>query len=236
MADKPAALFVDLSSNNPVPSKRNLRAHYRAGRRLIVLKVSEGTGYTWSDSHRLSGVWHKLGGRVGHYHWTSPGGAAPGTEQADYFWAHVKADLQDGDILIEDLEQQGATEAEHAAFQTRLAGLIEISGKQLDRWTYSGAYFLRSIKAKPHGTGWWGAGYPSLPFTPAGWKDPVAHQFTDKANSPGLPGTSDESRLLTPLKPVPKPHNVSTKGLTKKQRSWIRRAVDYLRGLNKGSK
>lgn len=206
MADKPANLFVDLSSNNPVPSRRRLRRHYKAGRRLLVLKVSQGTGYTWSDSHQLSEWWHQLGGVVGHYHWTSPGGAAYGTQQADYFWDHVQHDLADGDLLIEDLEQQGATEAEHAAFQARLTLLVRRSKLKLTRWTYSGVYFLESIHAKPHGTKFWGAGYPTLPPTPPGWTL-VAHQYTDKASAPGLAGSLDQSRLLAPLPhpPAPKP-------------------------------
>lgn len=214
MADNPSDLFVDLSSNNPLPSRRRLRRHYKAGRRVLVLKVSQGTGYAWADSHTLSDIWHSLGGRVGHYHWTSPGGSASGTEQANYFWSHVQHDLADGDLLIEDLEQQGATEAEHAAFQARLATLVRASKlKAITRWTYSGAYFLREIGAKHHGTRWWGAGYPSLPFIPAGWTL-AAHQYTDKASAPGLAGSLDQSRLLIPLTPpAPKPTPTKTKQL-----------------------
>lgn len=228
MPAKQAELFVDLSSNNRPPTRRQLKKHYRAGRRILFLKCSQGTGYVWDLSHRLAAIWHKLGGRVGHYHWTTPGGAAFGAQQAEFFWAHVKGDVRDGDIIAEDLEQNGATETEHAAFWTRLRQLIKASGLEVSEWTYSGAYFIRDNKIKPHGTQLWGAGYPDLPFKPAGWKL-AAHQYTDKASAPGLAGTSDESQLLVALpvhkprprpKPAPKPRPAPAPRPGKPRRPW----------------
>lgn len=202
-----ALLFVDLSDNDP---PHDLKAHYDAGYRTLVLKVTQGTSYVWGDSHKYAAEWHSFGkdAIVGHYHFLAPGSAASGTLQANYFWAHVKGDVRKGDVLIEDVETNGEDGAEHSSFQSKLKSL-----SRLERWTYGSPYFLRDHGITAQGTLLWLAEVAATwAFIPPGWKTVHAWQFTFTANGvPGMPENVDQSKYITdaPTKPKPvKPRNL----------------------------
>lgn len=190
-----ALLFVDLSSNNSPP---NLAKHYRAGHRVLALKATEGTTYTWGDHKRLADEWHRLGGRVWHYHFARPG--SPVT-QAERFLAAVASCVQPSDVLCLDAEVPGVNGAFARSFLNFCHGKRPNSQLAI----YGSAYFLRDNKIRPvHGALLWLAGYPSYPFIPPGWKRVDAHQFADNATVEGCPGKVDCSRLLAYDKPPKK--------------------------------
>src|SRR3954470_9725306 len=93
-------LMVDLSSNNGTP---DLDAHFKAGYRVIALKASESTGYTWPAHDALTDRWHKLGGRVVHYHFAQPGDPV---KQADHFLIAISGHFdRHRDVLCLDAER-----------------------------------------------------------------------------------------------------------------------------------
>jgi GH25 family lysozyme M1 (1,4-beta-N-acetylmuramidase) len=187
------ALMVDLSSNNPAP---DLKAHWDAGYRVLCLKVTEGTGYAWTASHRLAAEWHSFGldAVVWHYHFLHPGTTASGAKQADWFWAHVRGDLRAGDRVVCDVETAGETGGEVAAFWARYV----THDPRTPRVDYGSPYFLRDHGIRPqHGEALWLAQYAArVSFIPPGWTSYLAWQYTQTARGvPGMRGAVDQSHL-----------------------------------------
>lgn len=183
-------LMIDISSNNPIP---NLRKHYKAGHRVIAIKATESSSYTWAEHARLADQWHKLGGAVWHYHFARPGNAA---NQADYFLRAVHRHFKAGDRIVLDAEVTGVT----ASFVRDFIGRCQ---QRVPLWpgiVYSYASFLTRAKIKPSpGWGLWLAAYGTVQPKPvAGWSALTAWQYTDRSRVAGETGTVDESRLLDP--------------------------------------
>jgi GH25 family lysozyme M1 (1,4-beta-N-acetylmuramidase) len=186
-------LMVDLSSNNgPV----NLKAHWAAGFRVLALKATQGTGYTWHDTHALAAQWHAYGGIVLHYHFLTPDN---GSAQADYFYTAVKGDLAVGDLFVVDVETKGDTGAEVNAFIDRVTSHDKRGGL-----IYGSPSFLRDNGIRKH-AGWklWLAQYGPKAEVPPSWLTWAIWQYTDHAAASGVTGAVDMSHvkpwLLRPM-------------------------------------
>lgn len=188
-------LMVDLSSNNPRP---DLDQMWKAGFRVLCLKVSESTNYVWLESADLAKRWQHKGGIVHHYHFLRPGpgdtaSTISGTNQAEWYWQHVRHLLGPADLFVVDVEVQGVDAKEVNAFIDRLHDLDPGRSGLI----YGPPYFLRDHKIKPHrGWGLWLATYTAqVAFLPPGWKYWSAWQYTDHGKVPGCPSPVDVSRL-----------------------------------------
>jgi GH25 family lysozyme M1 (1,4-beta-N-acetylmuramidase) len=178
--------MVDLSSNNPNP---NLSQHYSAGHRLLLLKASEGTTYSWSQAAFDARSWHHFGGICGHYAFLRPGN---GTAQADKFLSTIGPYLGPCDFLVADAEVNGVDGREVHEFLDR----VHQHKPQLRTLVYGTAYFLRDKGVTPlHGAGLHIAGYPNVDFIPPGWHRWMAHQFTQSGRATGMPSLVDVSHL-----------------------------------------
>lgn len=213
-------LMVDLSSWNAAP---NLLAHYRGGFRVLALKATEGTSYTWSGDAAYADEWHRLGGRVVHYHFARPGDPVT---QADKFLAAVKPHLRRGDVLALDAEVSGVDRQFQAAFLARLRAKSPRLGLTKPRTlTYGPASFLRPFAA--NGSGLWVADYAPPADPVPGWRGWTAWQFTDRATDlPGIPGAVDCSHirgfLLPVFRPSPPTLRVGARG------PWVVKLQDLL--------
>src|SRR4051794_27898733 len=186
-------LMVDLSSNNGTP---DLRKHYAAGYRVIALKATEGVSYTWSGDARLGDQWHKLGGRVVHYHFAQPGDPVA---QADHFVNAIRGHLGKSDGVVLDAERGGVNGAFARKFIDRvIARLGNVNGM-----IYGSPSFLNANGISKY-RGWrlWLAEYGPRADVPGSWVTWMAWQFTDRArNIPGVPGAVDQSHVKSWLLP-----------------------------------
>lgn len=231
MADKPSALFIDLSSNNAPLSAKTYAA---AGHQIVALKATEGTTYSWTEGLSAAKAAHAAGLTVIWYHFAQPGS---GVAQADVFLKHIAGYIKPGDELCIDCEVDGVNGRLVTAWLNR----VHKAHPKAELWIYGGAYFLRAHGIRPsHGAKLWLAAYgSSYPFIPPGWAHYDAWQFTDAATVKGVSSRVDLSRLRVEAKPAPKPptpHQQNTTGLDKKQRHLIRRAVAWFRRNNRGTK
>lgn len=199
-------LMVDVNSYH-APS--DLLAHYKAGRRVIGVKVTEGVDYVWQRGLQIIDEWHRLGpdAHAVPYHFATAGHS--GATQADHYLAAVRSHLRWADKFCIDVEGQpgsyrqwahGEAKAVHDAFIDRANAAGPRYGrlklKRLSGLTYGGPYFLRDSGIRKRG-GWrlWIAAYVDrLPFIPPGWWTWMAWQNTDRAmHVPGVPGPVDQS-------------------------------------------
>lgn len=194
-------LTVDLSDNNPPP---DLAKHWAAGFRVLILKLTEGTSYSWAASHALSAAWHKMGtgGIVGHYHFGEPG---DGTAEAHWFLAHVLPDLSGGDFLVYDAEKNGVKAKQVYAFIDTchtFRPTNEVQARMLVRafrrsMEYGGPGFFIPNRIKSH-LGWWlwQAEYGPVAKPIPGFPIRAMWQFTsDATNIPGIGGRVDLSHV-----------------------------------------
>jgi hypothetical protein len=182
--------MADLSSNNGafIPHQ-----HWNAGHRLLLLKASEGTSYSWSNARLDAQAWHRLGGICGHYAFLRPGS---GTEQADKFLTTIASYVGDCDFLVADAEVAGVTAREVAEFLDR----VHDRRPKLRLMIYGTAYFLRETGIRPtHHAGLHVAAYPHIDFIPPGWATWVAHQFTQSGHAAGIGGACDLSYIRREL-------------------------------------
>lgn len=188
--------MVDLSSNNPTP---DLTTHYKAGYRTIALKATENTDYTWSAHAGLTDLWHRLGGRVVHYHFAQPGNPEG---QADHFLAALAGHLGSSDVVCLDAERGGVDGTFVRAFIDRVAAHLSVPGM-----IYGSPAFLNSNGIGKY-RGWrlWLAEYGPRADVPKSWRTWMAWQWTDKAtNIPGIPGPVDCSHVRSWLLPFVRP-------------------------------
>ena len=189
----------------------DLAAHYRAGYRVLGVKVTQGSMYTWHQGLDIIDAWHRLGSDA-HcvvYHFATAG--ISGTAQADHFLNTVNPHLRWGDTYCIDMEGQpasyrqwarGEAKKVHDSFIDRVNDAGRRWGtlrrKQLRGLTYGGPYFLRDQGIRKHG-GWrlWIAAYVTkLPFIPPGWLTYMAWQYTDAQRGvPGMPSSLDSSHI-----------------------------------------
>ena len=189
----------------------NLAAHYRAGFRVLCVKVTQGSGYSWPQGLAIIDAWHKQGpdAHCVVYHFATAG--IPGAAQADHFLATVSPHLRWKDVYCIDMEGQpngyrqwahGEAKAVHDAFIDRVNAngrrFGRLRRKTLNGLTYGGPYFLRDNGIRKHG-GWrlWIAAYAAkLPFIPPGWLTYMAWQYTDaQTGVPGMPSSLDCSHI-----------------------------------------
>jgi hypothetical protein len=191
-------LMVDLSSNNGTP---DLAAHYRAGYRTIALKATENVGYTWPAHTGYTITWHRLGGRVVHYHFAQAGNAAA---QADHFVDTIRPNYGRTDVVCLDVERGGVNGAFAQVFIDRVvARLGSVNGL-----IYGSPSFLNANGVVKY-RGWrlWLAEYGPHADVPRSWVTWMGWQFTDRATGvPGIPGAVDQSHVKSWLLPgLPRP-------------------------------
>lgn len=202
--------FADISSNQP---GADLRA-YAAGHDRILLKATEGATYTnpyFAAWWVLAGV---LGLARGAYHFARPSASA-GDVEADRF-----ADLlvsvggfgtRDWVVLDTEDDRSGGLERapiHAAAFTGRLVARGYPTGLVYSYRPYLVGSRLTAALLPP---GWrrlhladYSAGTDASLTVPTGWTRAqiVARQYTDAASTPGIPGGSDYSRVLTEWLPT----------------------------------
>lgn len=223
-------LMVDLSSNNATP---DLAKHHAAGYRIIGLKASEGTSYVWTGGATLAKAWHKLDGRVVHYHFAKAGGGTA-RQQADAFLAAVAGRWADGDILCLDIEGQPSLpgyrqwrKGEAGPFAAAFIARCRAARPTAVGLVYGPPYFLRDNGVTSHGWGLWLADYRSRPtFIPPSWERWTAWQFTSTAAGlPGVPGAVDHSKVRRELLLAAAP---KTPPMTAEHREVVRQATKVL--------
>lgn len=191
--------FVDLSSNNPLP---DLAAYKAAGHKHLCRKVSEGVGYHWAEGDTLADQAHRIGLRVGHYHWLRPDSAA--TAQAAYFVTLLKGHLEPGDWLMCDFEATaGASDPADVSRAAQLHDFCVYVQSHLPEhplFVYTGNWYL---DGKPHcqaETRRWPvvmSDYSGADTLPNPYRlHYVAWQFTDHADVAGLSAPVDYNRWI----------------------------------------
>lgn len=186
--------MVDLSSNN---GNLDTNAHWRAGHRLLMRKVSEGVSYAWAAGNLLAAAWHRLGGILWHYHYLKSG--IGGRQQAEWFWNNAKSQVRRYDRAVVDVEAMGNNwrpgEAAKCT-QDFIQRMYELA-PHIAGVVYSTSYFLRDNGVTPHrGWAFMGADYTGpIDFIPPGWKSWLGHQYTSAAQAAGISGGVDMSRL-----------------------------------------
>ena len=237
MTDAPT-VFADISHHQQTV---DLAAYAKAGHTRVVLKATEGTGFTdpaFADRWQQAG---QLGLARVAYHFARVGW--PGSVQFDFLYATVNAagGLGPHDRLCldaEDIDTANAAKlapANAKAFAARAAA--QGVGEGL---VYSYRYYLNNYGIRPDlfPAGWqqlWLADYTAGQADGdielgGGWQrsEVVARQYTDQETVAGVAGTCDASRVLAdwlPKPPQPKPPTPpeATMGnLTDDDKAWLR--------------
>lgn len=229
-----AAQFVDLSSNNPLP---NLSAMAAAGVDLVVLKATEGTGYTWSAHRSLANAAHALGMRVGHYHFNQPGYSTPAA-QAGYFLNEIRPVWAAGDVAVMDDEVSGGLSAQALTdWGEAFLGQVDDDRGQ-HTWRYSSYSWLASrapmlAAMRDSQRPWWTAAYQSTRPDALGCHQ-VAWQYTsDATDFPGTSGRTDVSHLLIPDVLPAGGGSLLTMPLTDDDKAWLSAAIGGAAGTVK---
>lgn len=207
----PADLMIDLSSNNPAP---NLKELWAKGYRVLGLKATESTNYTWSEGLRFADAWHKLGGTVWHYHFAQPGNPEA---QARHFLSAIRGHTAKGDKLVLDAEVAGVG----GQFSDAFFNVVH-AASPLGEEIYGTPYFIRDSGIRPkHGQGLWLADYAAHPaFIPPGWRKWDAWQFTRTSTVSGETGHVDQSHLAKGEWPKPAPKPAPKKPVAPRSRWW----------------
>lgn len=200
MSAAAAGRFVDCSDNNPIP---NLAAYKRAGHRHLCRKVSEGVGYHWSAGDRVADGAHRIGLRVGHYHWLRPDAAA--SSQAAYFAGLVRPHLAAGDWLMCDYE--ATARVSDGGDATRARALLDFMAELADQlpgvpaFVYTGNWYLAGkpkMQAAVRRFGVVMSDYDDVAELPNPYRlNYVAWQFSDHATVPGFSAPVDYNRWLS---------------------------------------
>lgn len=220
MTDSPA-VFADLSHHNTAV---DLAAYATAGHTRVVLKATEGTGFTdpaFADRWRQAG---QLGLDRVAYHFARVGW--PGSVQFDFLYATVNAagGLGPRDRLCldaEDIDTANAAKLAPACVKA-FAGRAASQGVG-EGIVYSYRYYLNNYGIRPtlFPPGWqqlWLADYTAGQADDqielgGGWlrSEVVARQYTDQETVAGIGGTCDASRVLADwLPPIPAPKPPTT--------------------------
>lgn len=202
-------LILDLSSNNPSPNFKLLKA---AGVDGVYLKATEGAKYDadwdvyseWAPRARAAGL------RVGPYHFARPGGGDAPSEAGNFCGLiRLRGGIGRRDLRpVLDMERNDGN----------------LSPEALEKWCrdfnklvwaltgtlplfYSYPYFISSNLAglkEPIGAGLWLADYRYPPYeapVPAPWRKYVLHQYTSQGLVNGVAGRVDisEAARVRPL-------------------------------------
>jgi GH25 family lysozyme M1 (1,4-beta-N-acetylmuramidase) len=195
--------MVDLSSNNGVP---NLKVHFDAGYRMIMLKATEATTYDWAAHNTYTADFHKIGGGVDHYHFGRQGDARA---QARFFVSQIRGSFdRKRDVVTIDAETNGVNGVFVRAFiDTVIAELGAVKGL-----IYGSPAFLNANGIGKY-RGWrlHLAEYGPHADVPRSWVTWMAWQWTDRARGiPGMPGAVDCSHIKSWMLPTLLPRPVIT--------------------------
>jgi GH25 family lysozyme M1 (1,4-beta-N-acetylmuramidase) len=191
-------LWADISSNNLPP---DLRAYKAAGHRDLMVKVSEGNGYLWTDGRTIADQAHALGLNVGHYHWLRPD--SDPISQANFYLAHVDGHTAAGDWLMTDFElTAGAPDPSDStrAWQLRTFNAkVRAARPDLPLVIYTGNWYLEgkpacqsACRAFPVVMSYYNSGPVPNPYG----LSYAAQQFTSQATVPGFTAPVDYNRWL----------------------------------------
>jgi GH25 family lysozyme M1 (1,4-beta-N-acetylmuramidase) len=192
--------YVDISSHQADAGYIDLVAYWNAGHRDLCLKATEGTHYSWGQMRVLAQQWHGFGldARVGYYHWLY------GNESADaqfsWLWSQVGGVFRRGDWLMTDFEDtDAARQVSDAAFAAVLRRFNELAAQKGPIHTYTGNWYIANkpqciayLKTQPVVMSDYSHDPPLNPYG----LSYVAHQFTETASVPGMPGLVDYNRWL----------------------------------------
>lgn len=191
--------LLDLSNNNPTP---DFAAVKRAGCFGVLLKVSEGTGFTDQTFPVRALAARKAGLRVGGYHFARPekGSAIP---EARYFVERLgrvrRRDLKPS--LDLETNEGGLGSAELLEWVREFQRAVhKQTGVRCSLYSYSAFITQQRWKRTPGtGGGLWLADYGPNDahdhgaHVPAPWRSLIAHQFTSVGSWPGCSGHVDVS-------------------------------------------
>lgn len=234
--------FADLSHHQTA----DLAAYARAGHDRVVLKATEGTGFTddtFADRWRQAG---QLGLARVAYHYAR--NKFNGADEFDLLWRVVQGagGLGDRDRLCldtEDTETPRYAVREAQQFTARAVALGVTRGL-----VYTGNWYVKQVASAGGGAlsasvfpaGWrqlWLSHYDaSVPddqiIIPNGWarSQCVARQYTDRATVAGVLGGCDYSRLFVEWLTTGPTEEETLAILTDDEKTRLMRAVDQING------
>lgn len=204
--------FADLSSYQ---AGADLAAYAAAGHDRVLLKATEGTGYT---NPHFAGWWAaagRLGLARGAYHYAKPSAGRAPADEVRHFLAAVQAagGLGPRDWLCLDVEDPAAKASSGGRHAADLAAALADAGHPAGL-IYTGTWWARpaGLTAATLPPGWrrlhladYGRGADDAVPLPPGWDrgQVVARQYTSGARQAGIPGGSDRSRVLRDWLPIP---------------------------------
>lgn len=214
-----AVTYVDVSSHQDVAGV-NLRAHYNAGYRYLMIKATEGIDYAFDHMQAWAQLWHSFGpdAHVGYYHWLY--GTLSGQVQFDWFWKHVAPVIRLGDWTMTDFEDvdpaRWVTDTQHA--QVLRVFTQAAAGKGNSHHIYAPNWYVANLPecidvCRLHPVVASDYSHPSPPPNPYRF-NLVAHQFTDRLQVAGFPQPVDGNTWLTatPASPHPSTNNGTPTG------------------------
>ena len=185
-----APICIDLSHHNPTPDWAKIMAAGVAG---VIFKATEGTSYKDPTLYERASAAKAAGLLTGTYHFMRPGKIA---EQMDWYLEVV--DPVEGERMVLDHEDAGVSVGDLADAVEYLLG----DRPDLQITIYSGHLIKEQLGNSRNDllaekTSLWIAQYtsgsPSWPKTT--WPTWSLHQYTDKANVPGISAPVDGNRF-----------------------------------------
>lgn len=167
---------------------------YRNNSNFLIIKSSEGTGYTDPKFSRNQSECRRVGLPLGYYHFARPDLNADPTKEVDWF-LKVLGEIREGEMLTLDYEPNWNGDAvgwckrwlDYAQEKTGTKCLIYLNQNQ-----------LKTINWKPisdAGYGLWVAAYTYDPnnnnFEKGSWQFAAMQQWSNKQKVPGIVGDVD---------------------------------------------
>lgn len=191
--------YADVSSNN---GTIDVAAYKASGHTSLMVKATEGVGYTWYGGQSTAEWVHKLGLTVGWYGWIRPD--FDPAAQADYFTHAVRPLLKPGDVLMGDFEATAnvSDPPDQVRAQQLRTWATRVGNTLPDHelLVYTGNWYLDGKPAMQAECRRWPivmSDYSGVSVLPNEYRlTYVAWQWTDTATVPGVPGQCDYNRLL----------------------------------------
>lgn len=175
-------LLPDISHYENVQSFHDIA---NAGCPAVIMKCTEGTGYTDPTYADYKARTKACGMVAGAYVFLDPAQATP---QVQHFLS--AAHLSSGDLQpIVDAEKLGLTKGEFTA------AMYDLEGRAYKPICYANYYFWRDTLGSPSRWPLWLAGYTQTMHTLAKNVRLFAWQFTDKGQVPGITNPVDCSHF-----------------------------------------
>jgi lysozyme len=216
----------------------NWRDVKAAGKRFVILKATEGTGFVDSRFKRNWAEAKKQGLSVGAYHYYRPGWDSDA--QAAHFYDTV-GELAGSDLIpwldVEDLKpSMNGRPVSVASFMgpmlDTLVRMEELFGTRVG--VYTGLWFWNQLPYRDMGDRplwvayWYSDQKPGKPKLPNGWSDFQIHQYTSRGRVPGISGNVDLNWIPGELSEVQVGSGIRD---IRSQLAAIRRAVDEIEGV-----